>query len=713
MTYAKLTVKELKSICKDNHLKNCSALNKKELIAFIKKNKKIKNKKKIGGFNGIINRRTLKELLNITEDELINLQELDLNNNNIITIESGTFDGLKNLQQLNLNNNQITTLKSGSFNGLTKLERFDIFNNPITTIESGAFTGLTNLQQLNLIYNPITTIESGAFTGLTKLQVLDLSNNQITSINDGTFNGLSNLQELNLNNNKIKTIVNGSFTGLTNLQQLNLYKNKITTFVDGAFNGLTNLQQLKLTYNQIITIVDDSFSGLTNLQVLDLTYNQITIIKSGAFNGLTNLQELYLIYNQITTIDNRTFNGLTNLQKLYLNDTHLDNESRNYCSSFLSSLKNNTVIKNNMLKTNNNDKNDNHKLYNHILTIDDTNLKNKPFTFEGADGINEGGLTRTVYDIFYNSYIKKFFLLNNNGFYILQNIKNNNKDHFRNATEKLILLAKKGKVKIVIPIHETLFEILESENITNTININNIKKYNNINVLTNETRKSKLGNRNSKLNNVILINNNNKKFNINFKNINNNDTKKEVFLRRYLNSVGFKNEQQFECMYLWSNKYWDHNIFTQILSFTKKDFIERIIIITLQDGNNPRQEYKLSSNNNSSMSINKIINNNTHGSLIQKYPNLKVILKYINQEDDECRKKFNKYMTGSIYDIRKLKLILENITESNRPIHVHTCSRILDIFKINPNESLKNHTTLTNNRFEKEFINSNNSYISN
>ena len=73
MAYAKLTLKELKSICKDNHLKNYSSLNKTDLIAFIKKNnKKKQNKKKVGGFDGVLNRETLLKLLgNITEDELI------------------------------------------------------------------------------------------------------------------------------------------------------------------------------------------------------------------------------------------------------------------------------------------------------------------------------------------------------------------------------------------------------------------------------------------------------------------------------------------------------------------------------------------------------------------------------------------------------------------------------------------------------------------
>ena len=399
----------------------------------------------------------------------------------------------------------------------------------------------------------------------------------------------------------------------------------------------------------------------------------------------------------------------------FLNET-----SRYYYNKFKDTLitrtqkrLNNLVITKNMLNTskNNNNNNHNHKLYNHILTIDDNTLKNIHFKFEGETGINAGGLTRTVYDIFYHSYIKKFFQVNDNGSFILKNITTNNKNTFITATEKLILLAKKGKVKIVIPIHETLFEILNSENPTNTINLTNQKKYNDKDSLQNKIRKNLLKNQNSKIGEVIAKNNGNTTFNMNWNTIKNNDTKndtkKEVFLRRYLNSLGFMNYTQFEYMNIWFKTYWD-NIFTHILSFTKKDFFERLKIIKVQDGNKPRQEYKLSSN-----SINKLLNNNTNNSLIQEYPNLKVVLNYINQEDDEYRKKFTKYITGSVYNNGDTYLLLDNKTNTNKPIHSHTCFNRLDIFKINPNESLKNHTTLTNNRFEKEFINSNNSYISN
>ena len=357
-----------------------------------------------------------------------------------------------------------------------------------------------------------------------------------------------------------------------------------------------------------------------------------------------------------------------------------------------------------MLNTSKNNNKHNHALYNHILTIDDDTLKKIRFKFEGQKGINAGGLTRTVYDIFYHSYIKKFFQVNSNGSYYINKTKinDNNKENIITATYKLIILAKKGSVQIVIPIHETLMEILKSENPTNTINLTNKNKYNDSNTLTNKTRKNGLLNQNSKISNVIAINNGNTTFKINWNNIKNNDTKentkKEIFLRRYLNSMGFKKYTDFEYMHTWFKKCWKDDIFITKLSFTKKDFFKRIKITKLQDGNKPRQEYNLSPNNNSSNLINKFLNSNNGKQLIQEYPNLKVILDYINQEDDEYRKIFNKHITGSIYNNGIMNLLLINGNNTNKPYFGHTCSITLDIYKINPNKEFQ--TTLTNNKFK-------------
>ena len=91
----------------------------------------------------------------------------------------------------------------------------------------------------------------------------------------------------------------------------------------------------------------------------------------------------------------------------------------------------NTYISQNMLKSNNNSQNmlksNNNickisevytKLYNHILKVDDNILTNQPFKFEKQEGINAGGLSRTVFDLFYKTYFHKFF----------KYIDNNNKD---------------------------------------------------------------------------------------------------------------------------------------------------------------------------------------------------------------------------------------------------------------------------------------------
>ena len=240
MTYAKLTLKELKSICKDNHLKNYSALNKTELIAFIKKNKKKKqNKKKVGGVDGVLNRETLLKFLgNITEEQLIEETTIKLNEKDIKNIQPDTFKGLKNLQKLNLNYNQIETIESGAFNGLTKLEELYLEYNQITTIKPDIFNGLNILKKLVLKNNQITTINPvetinnntrGLFSELKILMFLDLSGNKINTIKENTFDGINNLTNLQL------------ILGKSNYDRNNIILNN---------NSVNYLKSLNITYIQ-------------------------------------------------------------------------------------------------------------------------------------------------------------------------------------------------------------------------------------------------------------------------------------------------------------------------------------------------------------------------------------------------------------------------------------------------------------------------------
>ena len=329
----------------------------------------------------------------------------------------------------------------------------------------------------------------------------------------------------------------------------------------------------------------------------------------------------------------------------------------------------NIIIKKNMLKSKNNTCNT--KLYDFILGLDLDNSQNIKFKFEGQAGIDAGGLSRTVFDLFYKTYINKFFTLSTSEENIL-NIQSSNDEKIaklNNATDKLIILAKNADVKIYMHINDVLLKLLISFNPIDLINLNIKNMYNKNKTLNNNTRKIAI-NKTSTISNVIV--NNNKKWEKNFSNIKNENIneKKEVYLRRYLKQIGFTSYKQFEIMQDWIKTYWNNNIFTNKLSFSKEDFIKRIKLIK---GAN---EHNLT---------NTILNNNSNNSLVKKYPNLKVLLEYIKMDDDIYRQKFCAWATGSIYSNASIMITLNDSESDNKPFIVHTCFNRIDVYQTNPN----------------------------
>ena len=131
-----------------------------------------------------------------------------------------------------------------------------------------------------------------------------------------------------------------------------------------------------------------------------------------------------------------------------------------------------TFIDENMLKSNKNSCN--YKLFTKILDINNKNLKKTSFKFKGQTGIDAGGLTRIVYDLYYKSFINKFFKNNNDEFILIKD--NIDKDLFFKATEKLILLANKNgegtfnsKIKILINLSDDVISLISSDNYKNLI----------------------------------------------------------------------------------------------------------------------------------------------------------------------------------------------------------------------------------------------------
>jgi len=96
-------------------------------------------------------------------------------------------------------------------NLLTRASRLDLSDNQITRIETGTFYQLPNLQLLNLSNNPIDGLGTGAFQGLPRLESLELRGNQLTQLGSGVFEGLTNLKELRLDGQPISRIQSRAF----------------------------------------------------------------------------------------------------------------------------------------------------------------------------------------------------------------------------------------------------------------------------------------------------------------------------------------------------------------------------------------------------------------------------------------------------------------------------------------------------------------------
>lgn len=250
MNYKKLTVSELKNMCKKNHIKGYSYLNKDDLIKIIKKNLKKKmmkggdgnkvNAKRINGDDIILDRKTLSQLLGYSSEHIFysnnkhtlnDLTSIDLSNMNITEIKENTFSGLSNLETLNLSGNKITIINGSILKGLSNLKNLNLSNNEIYKIDQLSFNDLQKLETLNLSNNKITTLIKNEFYGLRKLENLNLSNNQITNINRDAFSQdhhIAKLKCLDLsNNNLIDTIKNTLISFIQSLQSRKKENNKL------------------------------------------------------------------------------------------------------------------------------------------------------------------------------------------------------------------------------------------------------------------------------------------------------------------------------------------------------------------------------------------------------------------------------------------------------------------------------------------------------
>ena len=190
-----------------------------------------------------------------------------------------TREDLAEINILNLRDRSITALTRDDFDGLSGLERLYLNNNKLTELPDYVFDGLRSLKILSLSYNRLERLPDGVFDYSTVLTVLSLSNNELESLPDNVFYGLNLLTSLHLNNNLLSSLPDNVFYGLNLLTSLHLNNNLLKSLPDNVFQDLVARE--RGTINEVLT-------------KLYLQSNPWGSLPDGVFEGLTSLEWLWV-----------------------------------------------------------------------------------------------------------------------------------------------------------------------------------------------------------------------------------------------------------------------------------------------------------------------------------------------------------------------------------------------------------------------------------
>ena len=255
---------------------------------------------------------------------LYRLEKLYLTGNLLTHLDFFRKSLLGRIEILDVSNNNITQLVDPSvFEPLSKLEQLDLCENALGTLNAGVFQELRLLKTLKLAKNPLYVLEEGVLANLS-LRELDLTECHLRQLHVKAFESVNNLNYLWLDNNELEDIPTRLFNNTGKLSILSLRNNKLTKLRRDMFKGLSKLEALHLDWNNLKNITEYSFVFLASLRSLTATYNQITELYEHSFNDLKSLISLDLSHNKITS-PGRGFTRFQNIQFLTLKGNPMRN----------------------------------------------------------------------------------------------------------------------------------------------------------------------------------------------------------------------------------------------------------------------------------------------------------------------------------------------------------------------------------------------------
>lgn len=248
---------------------------------------------------------------------LVNLRNLNLSHNSIGEMASTALQNLRGLSKLDLSNNQMTSFDV-AFLSQSSLTYLNLAQNRLGTIRSGSFQSLSRLETLILDDNKLSALQGHTFQGLQNLRHLSMQRCGIHHLPNDLFYIIRKLRTLELQSNFIRVIPNSQdLRNLAFLQQLNMDNNQVTELGDLQFGSIP-IDSLSLSHNQIHKVPVNTFKYF-NAKYVDLSFNRINWLPPGTFHPLApEMTHLNLAGNSLSNIPNGVFQGLYRLKHLNL-----------------------------------------------------------------------------------------------------------------------------------------------------------------------------------------------------------------------------------------------------------------------------------------------------------------------------------------------------------------------------------------------------------
>ncbi|XP_048513492.1 leucine-rich repeat-containing G-protein coupled receptor 6-like [Athalia rosae] len=222
-----------------------------------------------------------------TFDSLLNLEDILLDSNKIIELNHRAFNNLPSLKTITLRNNEISDINEDAFAKLnSSASEIHLFldNNQIRTLNKGSFSNIKGLKHIGLSGNKISTISSLTFINLPSLGSIEIQNQSLNPESPYVTNRWGE---------RVLAVTNSPSRNPFS------YTQKTGTIESNAFFNLTNLTLIRISGNSFTHIEEEAFHSLPKLLVLDLSNNNIERLPSTAFTDLANIEYLYLGNNSL------------------------------------------------------------------------------------------------------------------------------------------------------------------------------------------------------------------------------------------------------------------------------------------------------------------------------------------------------------------------------------------------------------------------------